>query len=117
MSSRVPYMKIHKPTLGITSLHKLVHNAGKLQNHLGAVHKSVRSQGVCPVRTWGVLQMRTSILWRKKLRIFRNLWCVRTKRGGWASADILRTRGVKFSRFCTDVFYGRPLIILIYHYP
>jgi len=36
------------------------------------------------------------------------------KRGGrrdWASADILRTRGVNFSRFCADVFYGRPLTV------
>jgi len=29
--------------------------------------------------------------------------------GGWASANILLTRGVNFSRFCADVFYGRPL--------
>jgi len=29
--------------------------------------------------------------------------------GGWASADILRTKGVNFSRFCADVFYGRTL--------
>jgi len=53
----------------------------------------------------------------KKLRIFRNLWCVRTDkegRGGWASADILWTKGegVNFSRFCADVFYGRPLDVL-----
>jgi len=32
--------------------------------------------------------------WCKKLRIFRNLWCVRTDiKRGWVSVDILRTRG------------------------
>jgi len=43
---------------------------------------------------------------RKKLRIFWNLWCVRTdKERAWASADIFRTRrggGVNFSRFCAE---------------
>jgi len=41
----------------------------------------------------------------KKLRIFRNLWCARTdKERGWASADILWTRGGgNFSRFCADI--------------
>jgi len=45
--------------------------------------------------------------WSKKLRI-----CVRMEMG-WASVDILRTRveGVNFSRFCSNVFYGRALII------
>jgi len=31
--------------------------------------------------------------WSKKLRIFRNFWSVRMDKGGWASADILWTRG------------------------
>jgi len=37
----------------------------------------------------------------KKLRIFRNLWCVRTDKPEGASADILRTRvtGVNSLRF------------------
>jgi len=52
-------------------------------------------------------------LMQKKLRIFRNLLCVRTDKEGWASASIIRTRGegVNFSRFCKDVLYGRPLTI------
>jgi len=54
--------------------------------------------------------MRTSSLFGpKKLRTFRNLWCVRKDRGVWASADILQTGGGNFLRFCADVFYGRPL--------
>jgi len=52
--------------------------------------------------------MQTSALFSAK-----NLGCVRTDkgRGDWASADIFRTRGegVNYSRFCRDVFYGRPL--------
>jgi len=39
--------------------------------------------------------------------------CPHGQLGGLANADILRTRaetlrGVNFSRFCVDVFYGRP---------
>jgi len=41
--------------------------------------------------------------WCKKLRIFRNLWCVRTGREG----------GGNFSRFCADVLYGQALMIKI----
>jgi len=45
----------------------------------------------------------------KKLKIFQKLWCVRTDKegGGWGSAK--RGRGINFWRFCSDVFYGRPL--------
>jgi len=42
--------------------------------------------------------------WCKKLRIFRNLWCVRMNKEG---------RG-HFSRFCADVFDGRLLITLFF---
>jgi len=53
------------------------------------------------LRTKGVLQMRTSALFKaKKHRVFRNLWYVRTDKGkGLLRADILRTvgRGVNFS--------------------
>jgi len=44
------------------------------------------------------------VFWCKKLRIFRNLWCVRTDKG----VEPVRTREVNFSRFCADVFYRRP---------
>jgi len=47
----------------------------------------------------------------KKLRIFLNLWCVCMDKGGYASEDILQTRGVNFLQFCVDVFYGQPLTI------
>jgi len=95
-----------------------VHKPPRRKCSKGLFIKDVRSQGGCPVRAFfgqlgGVLQMRTSALFGiKKFRIFRNLWCVCTDKGdGWASADILRTRGraVNFSRFRADVFYGRPL--------
>jgi len=47
-------------------------------------------------------------------KIFRNIWCVRTNKGGRASADKLNLCGIfasaqNFSRFWADVFYGRPL--------
>jgi len=63
---------------------------------------------VCPVRTfygqWGREFFRCGrrIFGAKKTRIFRNLWCDRTD---LSSAN----KGVNFSRFCVDVFYGRPL--------
>jgi len=34
--------------------------------------------------------------------------------GGWASADILRTRAVNFSRFWVDVLYGRSLTTILF---
>jgi len=52
-----------------------------------------------PLRTRGFLQMRTSAFFVQKLRIFRNLWCVRTDKG---------EKG-QFLRFCADDFYGWPL--------
>jgi len=52
-----------------------------------------------------VLQMRTSALFGAKTRIFRNLWCIRTDKGG-ASAD-KRGGRVNFSRLCANIFYGQ----------
>jgi len=49
--------------------------------------KDVRSQGerVCPMRTFcrqgGSSDAYVRTFWCKKLRIFRNLWCVRTVKG------------------------------------
>jgi len=48
--------------------------------------------------------------WSKILRIFRNLWCVRTdKRGGVEPGGHFADKGggVNFSRFCADFLYGR----------
>jgi len=59
--------------------------------------------------------MRTSVLFGAYSFEFFEIYDVSARtRGGegsWASADIFRTRerGVNFSRFCADVFYGRPL--------
>jgi len=61
-----------------------------------------------------ILQMRTSVLFdAKKLRIFRNLWCVLTVKWG-GRFEPVRTfcgqgEGINFSRFCADVLYGLPL--------
>jgi len=54
------------------------------------MHKRVRSQGggVCPVRIFfgqgrgGSLDADVRTFGHKKLRIFRNLWCVRTDKRG-----------------------------------
>jgi len=58
----------------------------------------------------GVLQMRTSALFGAKNFGFRNLGYVSTGGGMVESVlDILRTKeekGVNFSRFCADFFYG-----------
>jgi len=65
--------------------------------------KGVRSQGrdVCLVRTFcrqggegGSSDADVRTFRRIKHRIFRNFWCVRTDKEGWASADTLRTRGM-----------------------
>jgi len=83
--------------------------------------KDVRSQGVvvryghfankglggssdADVRTFGYKKLR-------KLRIFRDLWCVRTDKGG-RDVESFRAfcgEGGNFSRFCADVFDGRSL--------
>jgi len=53
--------------------------------------------------------------WYKNLRIFRNLWCVRTDKGGGRLSKCghfaNKGEGVNFSRFCADVIYGRPLSV------
>jgi len=58
----------------------------------------------------------------QKIRFFRNLWCVRTEKGGEGLSKCghfadKRARGVNFSQICADVFYGLPLIVLYWHRP
>jgi len=53
----------------------------------------------------------TSVLFgAKKLWVFRNLWCVCTDKGGWASASSLRKRGgVNFLWFwCGSLLRAAP---------
>jgi len=52
----------------------------------------------------------------QKTSDFQNLWCVRTEKGGEGVEPVrtfCRQRGVDFSRFCTDVLYGRPLMRVV----
>jgi len=81
---------------------------------------AVRGGGVCPVRTFcrqggegGSSDADVRTFWRKNLGFFEIYGVSAAIKGreGWSSMDILRTRGegVNFSRFCADVFYGRPL--------
>jgi len=73
---------------------------------LGTVHKKHPQSGKELVHYGqGLLQMRTSALMQKTSDLLKSK--------GWASANNFRTRkeGVNFSRFCADVFYGRPLIV------
>jgi len=68
--------------------------------------KDVRSQGVglSSEDKGGSSDADIRTFWCKKLRIFRNLWRVRTDKGSWATADIFRTRGAQlFAILC-----GRP---------
>jgi len=88
-------------------------------NIKGLSIKDVRTQGgltsvdILRTRGRGSSDAGVRTFWRKKIRIFRNLWCVRTdKEGGWVGP--VRTfcgqeGRVNFSRFCADVFFGRPL--------
>jgi len=48
-----------------------------------------------------------------QMSIFRNLWCVRTNKGGWASADVFRSRGGggQFFAIWADVLYERSLML------
>jgi len=74
----------------------------------GSSIKDVRSQGKGGLSSADILRIRGKRFFRcrhphfleKKLRIFRNLWCVCTVKGG---------REVSFSRICADDLYGRPL--------
>jgi len=64
-----------------------------LSNQLGAVHKrgpQLRWKGVVQSgqEGRGFFRCRVRTFWRKKLWIFRNLWCVRTDKGVWASANM-----------------------------
>jgi len=91
---------------------------------LGADHKERPHSGgrrrrfvQCPVRTFcgqaggGSSDTDVRTFWCKKLRIFQNLWGVRTDKRGWASAEILWTRGRReFLRICADDLYGWLLI-------
>jgi len=65
-----------------------------------------------------VLQMQTSTLFgAKNFRTFRNLWCVRTTRGGGLNqSGNFADKRVNFSQFCADFFYGRPLSHLKYFF-
>jgi len=49
---------------------------------------------------------------RKKLRIFRNLWCFLRKFKEPVRTFCGQGRGVNFLRFCADAFYGRPLMYI-----
>jgi len=75
-------------------------------------------EGDCPVRTFfgqeveGSSNADVRIFWCKKHAIFQILWCVRTDKG----VEPVRIfcgqgGGVTFSRFCANVFYGRPLTV------
>jgi len=87
-------------------------------NWLGTVHKRrPQSVRVCPMWTFcrqgGFFRCGRSHFLAQNVGFFEIYRLSAWTRGedGWASADILRTRGegVNFSRFCADVFYGRPL--------
>jgi len=63
--------------------------------------------------------MRTYALFgTKKNWIFPNLWCVRMVKGVCTDGGGLsqcvhfadKAVGEHFSRFCADIFYGRPLV-------
>jgi len=86
-----------------------------IMNVLGAVHKrrpqswGERGSSSADIfRTMGVLQMRTSALFSAKYFGFLKIYDMSTRTGGRAIAD---KEGVNFSRFCADVFYGRPLMV------
>jgi len=61
---------------------------------------------VCPVQTFCGREIfrRECLHFGAKSRIFRNLWCVRTDKGGWAIAD--KGEGDQFS---AEVFNGQPI--------
>jgi len=67
----------------------------------GLFVKNVRSQGKGVIECGDLADKREGFFrcgvrtfWCKKIRIFRNWWCVRTEKGEgcWIRADIMRTR-------------------------
>jgi len=77
--------------------------------------KDVRSQGWtgCPVRTFfgkgegGSSDVDVRTFCCKNHRVFRNLWCVRTDSGNWASAD--KGRGQFFAISCGRLLWTAPI--------
>jgi len=62
----------------------------------GAVHKRrSHPEGVCPVQTRrrGSSGANIRTFWCKKLRIFRNLWCVHTDKGGLSQCRHFSDKG------------------------
>jgi len=83
--------------------------------------KRVCSQGDCLLRTfcgqWGSSNSNVRTFWCKTNRIFQNLWCARTDKGGgrFESVRIFfgQGEGGQFFRFCADVLYGFCADVLI----
>jgi len=77
------------------------------------VYKGRHSQSgerVCPVRTFyvqGDFRCGCSHFFAQKLRIFRNLWCVRTDKGKLSQCGHFANKGGG-DRIFADVLYGRP---------
>jgi len=71
--------------------------------------KVVRSQRKKVLSSADILRTTGSFRFaRKKIRIFRNLWYVRTDKGeGVEQCGHFMDKGVNFSRFCADDFYGQ----------
>jgi len=67
--------------------------------------KDVRSQGgfqydIFRTRGWGSSDADVRIFWCKRLRIFRNLWCVRTDKRGEEVEPVQTFSGQEGSIFC-----------------
>jgi len=101
---RLAHVRNHVDSLGNAKVHSIKYVRSK--------GRRLSSADVLRTREGGVLQLRTSALFGTKTSDFSKFKvCPQGGEAGWASADISQIRGkVKFSRFCVDVFYGRPLI-------
>jgi len=74
------------------------------------------SVNIFRTRGKGSLDADVRTIWCKNIGFFQNLWCVRSNKGELGQSGHFWTRemvGSIFSRFCADVLYGRPLMILI----
>jgi len=73
--------------------------------------KGLSSAGILRTRGRGSSDANVHTFWLIKVMIFRNLWCVRTDKGGWLSADIFRTRkrrGQFFAILCGRLLWTVP---------
>jgi len=76
------------------------------------VERGLLNANILLIKGKGILRIRTSALFgAKNFRFFKIYGMSARIGGGGDLSQCGQGRGVNFSRFCADVFYGGPLIL------